>query len=128
MKANLQSLKPNLARRTAGRETELIFLMAGIGIGSLGFLGSFKELARTGSSRELDRTGGIGGLLGKESFSSSDSVEESSLTSVFPVRFRKEVDFRRRENEGNLSPTARLMTEILFFLFLASERLLDNSK
>ena len=96
----------------------------------MGFLGAFKELVRTGSSRELVLTGGIGGLLGKESLSSSDSVEESSLASVvsFPERSRKEVDFRRREKEENLSPTARLMTEILFFLFPASERLLDSSK
>ena len=129
-KANLQSLKPNLARRPAGRETELIFLGVGIGIWRLGFLGAFKELVRTGSSRELVLTGGIGGLLGKESLSSSDSVEESSLASVvsFPERSRKEVDFRRREKEENLSPTARLMTERLFFLFPASERLLDSSK
>ena len=110
----------------------LIFLGVGIGIWSFlgGFGGLCKELVRTDSSKELVRTGGTGGVLGNEIFSSSDSFEESSLASLFsfPEIFRKEVDFRRREKEGNLSPTARLMTEILFFLFLASERLLDSSK
>ena len=112
MKANLQSLNPNLARRT-GRETVLIFLGAGIGIWALF---GFKELIR------------FGGVGGEESFSSSDSFEESSLISVFsfPLTSRKEEDFRRRENEENFSPTARLITETerLFFLF-ASERLLE---
>ena len=120
MKANLQSLNPNLARRTAGREIVLIFLGAGMGF-RLVF--GFKELIRFG---------GVGGFE-KDSFSSSssDSFEESSLDSVFsfPVRSRKEEDFRRRENEENFSPTARLKTETerLFFLF-APERLLDIAK
>ena len=120
MKANLQSLNPNLARRT-GRETVLIFLGAGIGIWALF---GFKELIRFGG------VGGVGGFE-KESFSSTDSFEESSLISVFsfPLTSRKEEDFRRRENEENFSPTARLITETerLFFLF-ASERLLDIAK
>lgn len=120
MKANLQSLNLNLARRT-GRETVLIFLGAGVGLREFGLV--------FGSSKELVRAGGIGGFE-EESFSSSDSLEELSLTSVvfsFPERFRKEEDFRRREKEGNLSPTERLITERLFFLF-APERLLDISK
>ena len=118
MKANLQSLNPNLARST-GRETVLIFLGAGMGIGPFRLVVGFKELTRFG---------GVGGFE-QESFSSSDSFEESSLKSVFSflLRFKKEEDFRRRENEWNFSPTARLITERLFFLF-APERLLDIAK
>ena len=121
MKANLQSLNPNLARRT-GRETVLIFLGAGMGIGAFRLVVGFKELTRFGG------VGGVGGFE-QESFSSSDSFEESSLKSVFSflLRFKKEEDFRRRENEWNFSPTARLITERLFFLF-APERLLDIVK